>query len=108
MNRLFCIVALIIFLTACSEDTDPSQSYSSIEKADSFAKQNKTIDFKRYTVNSKYQGAKPKINFSSKVAKKYKTVISKVFEKSTVDFAGYYSLLYLGCGSPCQQSVCYC
>lgn len=65
---------------------------------------NEEIIFNTHSVKAVFKGSKPKLDYTSIIAKKYKTIISSDFKTSKIDFAGYYSMIVWGCGTPCQKS----
>ncbi len=64
------------------------------------------ITFDNNKVHSIYYGEKHPINFkSNSIARIYKTRISTSYRVFGVNFAGHYSFIYWGCGSPCTSCV---
>jgi hypothetical protein len=64
------------------------------------------ITFDSKKVHSIYYGEKHLINFkSNSTARIYKTRISMAYRECGVNFAGHYSFIYWGCGSPCASCV---
>lgn len=62
--------------------------------------------FEDYKVNIIYCGKKSPINFKGNpTARVYRTVILEGYWSSGVNFAGHYSFVYWGCGSPCTGSA---
>ena len=62
--------------------------------------------FNRYKVKSIYSGKMAQVNFiSNPTARVYRTRISEDYKQNGVNFAGYYSFAYWGCGSPCTGSA---
>jgi len=58
--------------------------------------------FNHYKVKSIYSGKISRINFKSNpIARVYSTRISEDYKQNGVNFAGHYSFVYWGCGSPC-------
>ena len=50
-----------------------------------------------------YTGEKAEVNInSSKTAHQYRTVIQHAYKTSEINFAGHYTLVSWGCGSPCM------
>ena len=50
--------------------------------------------------------AKAKLDFTSnKGAYRFRTRIREAYKADTVDFAGHYTFVWWGCGSPCQDGV---
>jgi len=62
--------------------------------------------FDRYKVDSIYLGEKSAIHLGDdKIVRAYRTRISKGYSQNGVNFAGHYSFIYWGCGSPCTGSA---
>ena len=60
----------------------------------------------RYKVKSVYIGRMAPIDFKSNlIARVYKTRISEHYKTNGVNFAGHYSFVFWGCGSPCESSA---
>ena len=60
-------------------------------------------DFKSDTI---YSGDKANIDYNfNKIVKRFRTVITEDYKISKINFASYYSIVWWGCGSPCQQSA---
>ena len=60
----------------------------------------------KYEVKSIYLGKMARINFKNNpVARVYRARISKNYKQNGVNFAGHYSFVFWGCGSPCTGSV---
>ena len=58
--------------------------------------------FEKYSVSYIYSGQMSPINLkSNRTARVYKTRISESYKQNGVNFAGHYSFVYWGCGSPC-------
>jgi len=58
--------------------------------------------FEKYRVSYIYSGQMSPINLkSNRTARVYKTTISESYKQNGVNFAGHYSFVYWGCGSPC-------
>lgn len=58
--------------------------------------------FNQYYVSSIYSGKMARIDFKSNpVARVYRTRISENYKQNGVNFAGHYSFVFWGCGSPC-------
>jgi len=64
------------------------------------------ISFEDYKSNILYKGAKAPINYSSNVtARQFKTRIKETYKEEGLNFAGHYSFVSWGCGSPCKSSA---
>jgi len=64
------------------------------------------IYFDDFLVDSIYTGQKSPIDYASNsTAKRFKTVLTDSYSRSSINFAGYYSLIWWGCGSSCQQTA---
>jgi len=62
--------------------------------------------FKKYEVKSIYLEKMARIDFKSNpIARLYRTRISKNYKQNGVNFAGHYSFVFWGCGSPCTGCV---
>jgi hypothetical protein len=60
-------------------------------------------DFKVINIDNK---SKAKLDLSSnKVANNFRTRLTEAYEADTSNFAGHYTFVYWGCGSPCQMSL---
>ena len=58
--------------------------------------------FNHYKVKSIYSGKISRINFKSNPSARFhRTIISEDYKQNGVNFAGHYSFVYWGCGSPC-------
>jgi hypothetical protein len=63
-------------------------------------------DFRDFTVDQVYSGKAAALNMgSNKLARRYKTRITDVYNQEGVNFAGHYCFVYWGCGSPCKMSA---
>ncbi len=64
------------------------------------------ISFQDFKVESIDKKSKAKLDLkSNKEAKYYRTRIREYYNVDTPNFAGHYTLVKWGCGSPCQASV---
>lgn len=64
------------------------------------------ITFDDFKTTSVYKGAKAPIDFNSnKTAKEYRTILTKWYSDAEVTFAGHYTLIHWGCGTPCQAGA---
>jgi len=60
-------------------------------------------DFKASNIDNK---SKAKLDLSSnKDASNFRTRLREAYEADTSNFAGHYTFVYWGCGSPCQSSL---
>ena len=58
--------------------------------------------FGKYSVSYIYSGEMSPLNLkSNRTARVYKTTMSESYKQNVVNFAGHYSFIYWGCGSPC-------
>jgi hypothetical protein len=63
-------------------------------------------DFKVDKIYKIYKGAQARLDFSSnKEAHNFRTSIRYAYKADTVNFAGHYTFVSWGCGSPCQSAV---
>jgi hypothetical protein len=65
------------------------------------------ISFEDFQTDSIDKGSdKAVLDLSSKTgASRFKTRISTAYKADTVNFAGHYTFVWWGCGSPCQDAV---
>ncbi|HJS01214.1 MAG TPA: hypothetical protein VJ780_09790 [Flavobacterium sp.] len=62
--------------------------------------------FKKYEVKSPLIYKKVQIDYhSNPTARQFKTRIKNDYKIKEMNFAGHYSFIFWGCGSPCQTSV---
>ncbi|WP_447951051.1 hypothetical protein [Chryseobacterium koreense] len=64
------------------------------------------ISFQDFKVKQIDHSRKVELDFkSNKDAKSFKTKLREGFNADTANFAGHYTFVYWGCGSPCQSSM---
>jgi hypothetical protein len=64
------------------------------------------VKFNDYPSTKIYSDKRRAIDYNSdKIAKRFKTVITDGYNASEINFAGFYSLIWWGCGTSCQQSA---
>ncbi len=64
------------------------------------------VSFDKYKIETPLIYKKAQIDYhSNPTAKQFKTRITNDYKKKGINFAGHYSFIFWGCGSPCQTSV---
>jgi hypothetical protein len=73
---------------------------------DTLLKFHSRIAENKYFISQTFIGRPARLNFSnSGIEKEYQTIIENTVKKEGVNFAGHYTLVQWGCGSPCQVCV---
>jgi hypothetical protein len=111
MNRLLFIVALLIFFSCRSKETNKTVvaiSYKrNIAKADPVRREKFTspIQYEKFSVD-KFAGRRAGINYSNNnTARRFRSAIKWSIDKFGVNFAGHYNLATWGCGTSCQNGA---
>lgn len=64
------------------------------------------VSFNDYLVRKMKYGEKVALNFeSNKSAVRFKSRITEAYKADSANFAGHYTFVFWGCGSPCASSV---
>ena len=95
-NNFFSISCLLVCLSV-----SPMDLVFAVESSKHPIKSNQKPSFESYPAEMLQISATPKLVLTTKLAKKYKTVITDQSVKE-VNFAGHYRVATLGCGTDCR------
>ena len=101
MKNLALTFILSISLTLCYAQ---NKALKKVQENTELIKFEPSISFSDFKVKVEKANAKPNLK-SHELGRKFRTVIRKECENSESLFAGHYTFVSWGCGSPCQMSL---
>jgi len=111
MNRLLSIVALLLFFSCRSKETNnavvPVPDKPTTAKVDTVRREKfiVSIQYDKYSVDT-FTGKRAAINYSSNMtARRFRSAINWSIDKFGMNFAGHYNLARWGCGTSCQNGA---
>jgi hypothetical protein len=97
--KLTLCATFFILICSCNYSSEKNIHQSSLK-----SKLNVSFnDFKSVSIDNK---SKAKLDLSSlKDANQFKTKLTEAYNADTANFAGHFTFVYWGCGSPCKMSM---